>query len=106
MKDLNYHYRAVVEREKTIREKEVNEALSPRKIELGNINQAESVISLDKDLLEKMDDSSSCSDVKSNYTKSLMFALQNQNINEHIDLTLKKADFLKKTINNSIKNQE
>ena len=70
---------------------------------MGNINQAESVISLDKDLLEKMDDSSSCSDVKSNYTKSLMVALQNQNINEHIDLTLKKADFLKKTINNSIK---
>ena len=34
-----------------------------------------------------------------------MVALQNQNINEHIDLTLKKADFLKKTINNSIKNQ-
>ncbi len=51
MKDLNYHYRAVVEREKSAKEREINESLSVKKIELGNINQAESVISLDKDLL-------------------------------------------------------
>lgn len=45
-------------------------------------------------------------DIKSNLNKNLMMALQSQNIQEHLNETNKKADFLKKSIANSIQMQE
>jgi hypothetical protein len=43
---------------------------------------------------------------KTNLNKNLMMALQNQNIEEHIAQSNKKAAMLKKSIAESIHNQE
>lgn len=44
--------------------------------------------------------------MKDHHNNSLMAAIQNQNIEEHLSKNMKKADFLKKSIADSIQNQE
>lgn len=44
-------------------------------------------------------------DPKTNLNKTLLMALQSQNIQEHLAEANKKADFLKKSIASSIKMQ-
>lgn len=45
-------------------------------------------------------------DIKANFSKSIMIAMHNQNIEAHLAETNKKAEFVKKSIANSIKLQE
>jgi hypothetical protein len=44
--------------------------------------------------------------MKDHHNNSLMAAIQNQSIQEHITKNMKKVDFLKKSIAESIHNQE
>lgn len=44
--------------------------------------------------------------MKSSHNASLMVAIQNQNIEEHISNSIRKVDFMKKSIASSIKDQE
>lgn len=43
--------------------------------------------------------------MKSSHNASLMVAIQNQNIEEHISNSIRKVDFMKKSIASSIKDQ-
>jgi hypothetical protein len=100
MRDLNYHYKAIIEKQaEAARAGEDRQARSSHS-ELGAIP----LLTIQDELKGQEDQRSS--HMKSDHTASLMVAIQNQNIEEHISNSLKKVDFLKKSIACSIKNQE
>jgi preprotein translocase subunit SecD len=114
---MNNHYKKVIDKQ-NVAEVTPKEEPIKHSQELGNIEtymkpleipEPESTQEAEEKRekeLAKVEKTTDIKDIKSKLNKNLMMALQSQNIQQHLDETHKKADFLKKSIANSIQMQE